>query len=432
MKKKIGIVVAITVGMLVLTILLLGIITYGIDAKKVAKGEAPQFCFKVEQVNDGGTLIYTGLGYKVIDYHKANGYDKMKLGSWFLNYEEHLGENFQKQDLAKYGELEVSDTKNIEKLLQELMYADSITRIDYPKSIQPGIWIDYDKELSKEQLAYNSQALFTIIPTLKTIQYHVKPEQAIFVRREEYDTSVAKVSFKGTVISSAGIFEQENRVEDGYAGKIRLVIQPDEEESVRRSSDKIIISLEDDQGEAWDAGTRVEVLCTDLILETYPAQMDCLSIKTIGESKPVSMYKKMIEELIRTDVALNADAHYIAVDLDNFLTFRVDEKNQNGGFLRALSKNEKQAIIKYLQDTYQKEVKVASLKQLAEQGLVINKSGIEGIAIYAQEIQEMTQNKVVISMAKYRSSLGAIFPTYELTYEQENGWQLKTLKMAIS
>lgn len=35
-------------------------------------------------------------------------------------------------------------------------------------------------------------------------------------------------------------------------------------------------------------------------------------------------------------------------------------------------------------------------------------------------------------MAKYRSSLGAIFPTYELTYEQENGWQLKTLRMAIS
>lgn len=371
MKKKIGIVIAITVGILIITILLLGVITYGIDAKKVAKGEAPQFCFKVEQINDGGTLIYTGLGYKVIDYHKANGYDKMKLGSWFLTYEEHLGEDFQKQDLAKYGELEVSDTKNIEKVLQELMYAESITMIDYPKSIQPGIWIDYDKELSKEQLAYNSEALFTIIPTLKTIQYHVKPEQTIFVRREEYDDSVEKVSFKGTVISSKGIFEQENRVkEDGYAGKIHLVIEPDEGESVRRSSDKIIISLEDDQGEAWDAGTRVEVLCTDLILETYPAQMDCLSIKTIGENKTVEMYKKMKEELIHTDVALNEEARYIAIDLDNFLTFRIDEKSQNGGFLRALSKNEKQEIIKYLQDTYQKEVKVASLKQLGEQRLV--------------------------------------------------------------
>lgn len=435
MKKKIGIIIAITGVMIMLTILLLGVITYSIDARKVAKGETPQFCFKVDDVNDGGTRIYTGLGYKVIDYHKTNGYDAMKIGSWFLKYEEHLGERYQEHDLnAKYGKIEVTDRKKIEALLQELMYAENLTVVNCPESIETGMKITYDRELSKEQLTYNSEAIFTSIPTLKTIQYQVKSGPTIWVRREEYDANVAKISFKGTILASTGIFEQEHYVtEDKNAGKIHLLIEPDAGESVRHSSDKIRIAIESDQGESWDPGTRVEVICTDKILETYPAQMDCLSIKTIGENKAVEMYKKMIDELIKTDEALNEKMQYIAIDLENFLTFRIDEKNEKGGFARGLSKNEKQEILEYIQNQYQKEVKVASMKQLEEQGFVNKQTGgIEGVAIYIEQIQELTNNQVVISMAKYRSGLGAIFPTYELIYEQENGWQIKTLKMAIS
>lgn len=435
MKKKIGMIIAIMGVIILLTILLLGVITYSIDARKVAKGETPQFCFKVDYVSDGGTIIYTGLGYKVIEYHKANGYDTMKIGSWFLKYEEHLGEKYQEHDLnAKYGKIEVTDRKKIEALLQELMYAENFTIVNCPESIKDGIEITYDRELSKEQLTYNSEAIFTSIPTLKTIRYHVKIEPSILVRREEYDDNVAKISFKGTIIASTGIFEQEHYVkEDKNAGKIHLLIEPDEGESVRNSSDKISITIENDQGESWDPGTKVEVICTDKILETYPTQMDCVSIKTIGANKTVEMYKKIIDELINTDEALNEKAQYIAIDLENFLTFRIDEKDAKGGFARGLSKNEKQEIIEYIQSQYQKEVKVASMKQLEEQGFVDKQTGgIEGIAIYIEQIQELTNDKVVISMAKYRSGLGAIFPTYELTYQQENGWLIKTLKMAIS
>ena len=37
---------------------------------------------------DGGTIEYFGLGYKVIDFNMLNGYDEMKIGSWFMKYED--------------------------------------------------------------------------------------------------------------------------------------------------------------------------------------------------------------------------------------------------------------------------------------------------------------------------------------------------------
>lgn len=35
---------------------------------------------------DGGTVEYLGLGYKVIDFHTVAGFDDIKIGTWFMNY----------------------------------------------------------------------------------------------------------------------------------------------------------------------------------------------------------------------------------------------------------------------------------------------------------------------------------------------------------
>ena len=67
------------IGMVLGIIVVLGIVFFIIDYNRVQKQEKPIFC-------DGGTIEYFGLGYKVIDFHTLAGYDDIKIGSWFMYY----------------------------------------------------------------------------------------------------------------------------------------------------------------------------------------------------------------------------------------------------------------------------------------------------------------------------------------------------------
>lgn len=73
-------------------IIILGVIFFLIDYNRVKDNEKPIFCILEQEVNDGGTKIYLGLGYKVIDFNTLSGFDKMKIGSYFMNYEDFTDE----------------------------------------------------------------------------------------------------------------------------------------------------------------------------------------------------------------------------------------------------------------------------------------------------------------------------------------------------
>ena len=53
--------------MFCLIIILIGVIFFVIDFNKIIKNEKPIFCIPYKEANDGGTIIYLGLGYKVIE-----------------------------------------------------------------------------------------------------------------------------------------------------------------------------------------------------------------------------------------------------------------------------------------------------------------------------------------------------------------------------
>lgn len=69
-------------------IIILGVIMFIVDYNKVKNNEKPIFCILEQEVNDGGTKIYLGLGYKVIDFNTLYGFDNMKIGSYFMNYDD--------------------------------------------------------------------------------------------------------------------------------------------------------------------------------------------------------------------------------------------------------------------------------------------------------------------------------------------------------
>ena len=58
-------------------IVILGIVFFAVDYNRVQKQEKPIFCIKNPAgiMNDGGTIEYFGLGYKVIDFNTLAGFD---------------------------------------------------------------------------------------------------------------------------------------------------------------------------------------------------------------------------------------------------------------------------------------------------------------------------------------------------------------------
>ncbi len=80
----------------------LGVCTLGvfflIDYSRASEGKSPLFCIQEDAVNDGGTVIYKGVFYKVIDYHKTINYSKniyyddVKIGTYGLKYEDYESE----------------------------------------------------------------------------------------------------------------------------------------------------------------------------------------------------------------------------------------------------------------------------------------------------------------------------------------------------
>ena len=68
--------------------MVLGIIFFVVDYNRVQKQEKPIFCIKnpAGTYMDGGTVEYFGLGYKVIDFNTLAGFDDIKIGTWFMDY----------------------------------------------------------------------------------------------------------------------------------------------------------------------------------------------------------------------------------------------------------------------------------------------------------------------------------------------------------
>ena len=82
--KKILKVVAGILGIIVV----LGILFFTVDYNRVKNQKKPIFCIQNPDggIMDGGTIEYFGLGYKVIDFHTIAGFDNIKIGTWFMDY----------------------------------------------------------------------------------------------------------------------------------------------------------------------------------------------------------------------------------------------------------------------------------------------------------------------------------------------------------
>lgn len=84
---------------IILVIVILCIVFFLVDYKRVKNNKKPFFCIPIGTAMDGGTVEYWGAGYKVIDFHTISGYDDIKIGPWSMQY------NDFENEIEKYNKI---------------------------------------------------------------------------------------------------------------------------------------------------------------------------------------------------------------------------------------------------------------------------------------------------------------------------------------
>lgn len=91
-------------------VIILGLIFFTIDYNRVKNNEKPIFCIPslAGVYLDGGTIEYFGLGYKVIDFNRLGGYDEIKIGTWFMEYNDFEDEYEKEPGIIPTEQLEIT------------------------------------------------------------------------------------------------------------------------------------------------------------------------------------------------------------------------------------------------------------------------------------------------------------------------------------
>ena len=213
--KKLLKVIGIVLGIIVV----LGMVFFIVDYNRVQKQEKPIFCIQNPAgiISDGGTIEYFGIGYKVIDFHTLAGYDDIKIGSWFMDYndfeeemkeyekefEEELNKNkeyainlFELEEissitidtLAQYdNEKEFKDEETIEEIYE--VFANKKTSIESVNDIPVNPDILYFVKLKNNSGNYKSAYIYK-----KDNQYYIEqPYNGIYQVTEDEYTMIEKI-----------------------------------------------------------------------------------------------------------------------------------------------------------------------------------------------------------------------------------------------
>lgn len=247
------------------------------------------------------------------------------------------------------------------------------------------------------------------------------------IKKEETKTN--EYTFLGRVVDTLGIYEEVSWVKD-VPGSIQITIEPLEGEEIRKTTDKIVIYLKEYDGNNYEAGTIVKVTYTGEVLKSDPTQVNYTKIEEV-KNYTVEMYKKILDDLINQDSAINEGAKFIAIDFTNFLAYHKDG-NDGSSQLRNLSTNEKNQLLDYCKK-YNENVIEATMEELKEKGYFNEKNMyLQGILITVTNTEKVEFDKAILSLQKYRGGLAAVFPKYELTLVDNDYWNLQILDMAIS
>lgn len=253
MKKILKLIVAI-----ILAIAVIGGVLFLIDCSEINSGDEPTFSKKAAVYKDGGTIEYVGLGYKIIDFNMLNGYDEVKIGSWFMNYDD-----FEEE----YENFKVNDNVNNE--------------IIEPNEIISGDIIN-DNNLSGDIIASSGDIISGDI-----LSGDVELENNI-----SGDESDIESISGDNILNEENISGDDEIIDEGYyfnatiigINNQNLIVQALENEAINDFSDMFSFSLNDTNNvtnQNYLIRQKVRIEYTGTIAESYPAQIDVIGIEII-------------------------------------------------------------------------------------------------------------------------------------------------------
>lgn len=71
---------------ILIILLVIGVTTFLVDLNMIISGKKPMFSIESKSYDDGVTIEYMGLGYKIFDYKVLNGKEKIQFGTLFMTY----------------------------------------------------------------------------------------------------------------------------------------------------------------------------------------------------------------------------------------------------------------------------------------------------------------------------------------------------------
>ncbi len=104
------------------------------------------------------------------------------------------------------------------------------------------------------------------------------------------------------VVMTGCVKKKNESDEHSFYGKVLevtpsyLIVEPNEDEEERRSSDKFRIDLKDDNT-TYEVGTIVKITYVGMINESYPAQIGTTKIEIVEKIKTHQKYSKTIENV---------------------------------------------------------------------------------------------------------------------------------------
>lgn len=147
--------------------------------------------------------------------------------------------------------------------------------------------------------------------------------------------------------------------------------------------------------------------------------------------KYTQMYLALLDNIMETDSGLNGNSEFISIDVKSLDKEYMDPEKKGTTRVFDISKEDEQIILDYM-NKYHDNIKSNNFDELKAQGEFDEKNLVlDGILIYVSNIEIISEDNFLISMVKYRSGLGAIFPEYSVKYINGN-WEIDVVSMAIS
>ena len=250
MKKVLELIVAI-----IIAIVVLGGVTFLIDCSSIKSGKKPIIAVSVSQWDDGGTTEYMGLGYRIIDFNMLNGYDDIKIGSWFMRAEDF------KVEYEKYNNIEIIKPAEDENL--EDMISDNISG---------------DVSISGEDIV------------IENVSGDMESSDNEIINTVSGDEENIEIVSGDSIIDVSGDTEIKEENENIFNAVIiginnnNIIVQALQNESINSSADMFSFSLnESNNSNAIEflVGQKVKIEYTGTIAETYPAQIDVITIEIV-------------------------------------------------------------------------------------------------------------------------------------------------------